>query len=403
MNTLLRLAAVCSFAALPAQTTVTEQSVLTAEDWRGALIHRATSGVWYARVEQVVDDYGPPEAIVADDEGRLTVLSVYSGNWTARSVDPDHQWLAPSRPADVDPRVPGKEIYAGGRAGNVHRVRIVTEAAAGFRLESVEIAHVAGEEFHTIVAADLQPARAGDELLAFGITGAVFRLEPALRDDDPSGSAFALHRVATLPGRVRDAVLVPGSAAMSPRLLGVSRSGDVLAMTLADDGLHWQVLAHEAMGLGRIALRPVADGDAGVLYVTRDDGVLLRLAIGRDGTLAREVILAGDQGLRGVAAGTFFDDPAREAVAVYGYNARVQLVSRAGAGPWQVETIFASEDRGHWLTVGELDGRNGTDELLATGFGGQVVLLARPPGYALPGAAVPDELRSSRLPARTPK
>ena len=33
----------------------------------------------------------------------------------------------------------------------------------------------------------------------------------------------------------------------------------------------------------------------------------------------------------------------------------------------------------------ELDGRNGTDELIATGFGAQVVLLSRPPGYGLPG------------------
>lgn len=34
------------------------------------------------------------------------------------------------------------------------------------------------------------------------------------------------------------------------------------------------------------------------------------------------------------------------------------------------------------MCAGELDGRNGTDELVVTGYGGRIVLLARPPGYA---------------------
>ena len=58
-------------------------------------------------------------------------------------------------------------------------------------------------------------------------------------------------------------------------------------------------------------------------------------------------------------------------------------MSRAGAEPWRVETVFGSDDQGHWLTVGELDGRNGTDELVASGYGARMVLLSRPPGYGL--------------------
>src|SRR5690606_9142937 len=110
----------------------------------------------------------------------------------------------PSRAADVDPRVPGREIYAGGRGGNIHRLRLVDEGAGRFRLDSVEIAHVAAEEFHTVVADDLDPADDGDELLVFGISGHVHRLEPSLRDGE--GTSFTLTRVAELGGRVRDAV-----------------------------------------------------------------------------------------------------------------------------------------------------------------------------------------------------
>ncbi len=92
-----------------------------AAGWRAAQIHKADSGVWYAHVDKVVDAYGQNEVIAADDKGRHLVLSVYSGQWTAHSVVADGLWLAPTKSADVDPRVPGRELYAAGRAGSVHR------------------------------------------------------------------------------------------------------------------------------------------------------------------------------------------------------------------------------------------------------------------------------------------
>jgi hypothetical protein len=82
-----------------------------------------------------------------------------------------------------------------------------------------------------------------------------------------------------------------------------------------------------------------------------------------------------------------------ETVAVYGYAGKVQLLTRGEKG-WSVETLFVNDRKGHWLCAAELDGRNATDELVASGFGGRVVLLARPPGYGLEGVAtdpVPEE------------
>jgi peptide/nickel transport system substrate-binding protein len=392
LQSLVAAAALLS-AIAPAQATRPEQPLPASGGWDAALIHRSSEGVWYALLDKAIDAFGPPEAIFADDAGRLTLLSVYSGKWTERSVIPDGQWLAPSRPADVDPRVPGREIYAAGRGGNVHRVVVTEFRTNQYRLDSVEIAHVADEEFHCILAADLLPEARGDELLVFGLSGAAYRIEASLRDGDPHGAIFTLSRVAQLPGRVRDAVVLPGPTGSPARIVGVSRSGHLLGMRLGPRGLEHEVLAHEPMGLGRIARRPPRDGAAEVLYVTRDDGLVLRFEE-RGRGLHRDAIFAGPQGLRGVAAGRFFEDPAREAIAVYGYGRSVQLVSRDGGGAWQAETIFAGEDQGHWLTVGELDGRNGTDELLATGFGGQVVLLSRPPGYALPGAATLEAPRA---------
>ena len=348
-----------------------------AAGWQAQTIHRGDAGVWYAHIAKVVDDYAAQEILAADDKGRLLLLSNYSGNWTNNDCIPDGQWLAPSLPADVDPRIAGQEIYAGGRSGTLHQITLRPRPFARYAVESREIAHVAEVEFHTVLAGDLSP-QAGDELLAFAITGLVYRLVP-----DGEAGAFALRQVADVGGRVRDAVVV--GAGGEATILGVSRRGDLLSMQLGPQGLSSRVLLHEDSGLGRISR---ARSLPGVFYVTRDDGVLLRVALDETGAVDRQVVLATDQGLRGVAAGRFFAD-GREAVAVYGYGKKVQLVSRPAGGSWQVEDLYCGAQKGHWLVAGELDGRNGTDELLATGFDGEMVVLAREPGYALPGVAVP--------------
>jgi hypothetical protein len=132
----------------------------------------------------------------------------------------------------------------------------------------------------------------------------------------------------------------------------------------------------------------LAPGRGDVVYATRDDGVLVRGERAADGSWRRAAIFAGEQGLRGVAAGRFFAD-GREAVAVYGYDRTVHLVSRPPGGAFAAEALLRAPQKGHWLAVGELDGRNGTDELVATGFDGEVFVLARAAGYGLPGAALP--------------
>ena len=366
-----------SFAQAPV-TTVAEP-LPAAPGWQAERIHHSDGGVWYAHVDKVVADFGQNEVIAADDKGRVLLLTVYSGQWTANSVVGDGQWLAPTRSADVDPRWPGREIYAGGRGGSLHRVVLRPQPFARFTLESHEIGHAAGEEFHAVVAADLLPG-GNAELLAFGITGAVFQLLP-----EGDGHAFGMRQVGVVPGRVRDVAIVPDAAGGAASMYAVSRSGDLLRLQLQGNALRAESLLREDSGLGRITL---AKDHPGVLYVTRDDGVVVRAAIAADGKVQREVIFAGGQGLRGIAAGRFFAD-GREAVAAYGYERQVHLISRQGAGPWQSEVVLSSAQKGHWLVAGELDGRNGTDELIATGFDGDIVLLARPAGYALPGAAVP--------------
>lgn len=370
--------------ACTAQVSMTVAAeVPAAAGWQAHTIHQSDGGIWYAHVDKVIEYFGPNEILAADDKGRFLLLSVYSGQWTAHACTPDGLWLAPSRSADVDPRVPGREMYAAGRAGSMHRITVRPQPFARYSLETVEIGHVGGEEFHTVLAADLLPEQPGDELLAFAITGAVHRFTAAGPDH-----GFTRTEVANVAGRVRDAVLVPpATKGASPTILGVSRAGDLLAMQLTPTGLEHRVVLHEDCGLGRIARSPSVPG---VVYITRDDGLLVRVELGADGKVTRQPMLATAQGLRGVAAGRFHSD-GREAVACYGYGKVVQLVTRNHDGTFAVEDLYTGAQQGHWLATGELDGRNGTDELVATGFDGTMVLLSRKPGYGLPGVAVPAE------------
>ena len=93
------------------------------------------------------------------------------------------------------------------------------------------------------------------------------------------------------------------------------------------------------------------------------------------------MVYAGPPGARGIAVGRFFEDPEEEGLALFGYSGVVEILRRNAAGEWISEKIFEDVDKGHWLTVGELDDRNATDEIVISGYGGRVVLLSRPPGY----------------------
>ena len=386
----LPVAAVLAVASTSQAPMTVATPVPAGSGWRAELIHHSDGGVWYAHVDKVVDFYGANEIIAGDDKGRLLVLSVYSGQWTAHSTVCDGQWLAPTRSADVDPRVPGREIYAGGRSGSLHRVTLRSQPFARFQLESIEIGHAGGEEFHAVLADDLVPG-GNAELLAFAISGAVYELRP-----EGAGEQFTMRKVATVPGRVRDAALTPGDGVAQPTIYGASRSGHLFAMRLGNGALEHEIVLHEDCGLGRVAL---AKDRPGVLYATRDDGVVLRVARGPEGRWGREAIFAGGQGLRGVASGRFFADD-HEALAVYGYDKTVHVIARSAGGAWQTDAALTTEQKGHWLAVGELDGRNGTDELVAAGFDGDVVLLSRPPGYALPEVAVPAKEREAARAAK---
>jgi hypothetical protein len=363
-----------------------------AEDWNASLIiDNGDTGIWTVDSFQVFEQYASPEVVGLDDRGRCHVLVSYSGKWTPLTRCGDGEWLGGLAHGDVDPRVPGAELYTGGRKGNVYQLLPYAHGALDCRL----ISHLPGLEVHTMIAGDLDPRSKGPELLAFTRPGHLYRIAPT----GPNGT-FETVLLEVLPGRVRDALLLPPEAGRPRQIATVTRAGVLALLSFDGDGPHWRTLHSSPMGMGRLALGPVRDGAPTVLYSTLDDGRVLRHERIPDDDWSTETIYAGPQGLRGVAAGRFDADPTVETLAVFGYSREVKLLTRRGAR-WETETLFRDREKGHWLAAAELDGRNGTQELIGSGYGGRIFLLKRPPGYGVDGVLTEPPPAKPACPAKS--
>ncbi len=357
-----------------------------ASDWDAWLVQDNRGvGIWTVASFQVFDHLGAAEVIGLDDAGRMHVNWSYSGKWTPIDTVNDGQWLGGLAHDDLDPRVPGKEIYTAGARGNLYQVTVPPRGRA---LDARRIASIEGREINILVAGDFDLVRPGRELLGFTGPGGLFVFTPTGKD-----GTFEVAHAGDTRGLVRDAVALPVTGGISPTVATVARDGRLSLLTMRDGQATWTHLAEATSGRGRIAARPglTADGPW-VLYSSLDDGRVERHEQpSRDASWRTELIYAGPAGPRGVAAGRFHEDPTVESIAVFGYARKVQLLERRPGGSWTVTTIFRDIDKGHWLAAAEVDARNGTDELLASGFGGRIVMLSRPPAYGLGGVAVDPE------------
>ena len=338
--------------------------------WHASLvIDNGDVGIWTVKSFQVFGHLACPEIVGVDNNGRCHVMMSYSGKWTPVTAIHDGKWLGALAHGDVDPRFEGAEIYTGSQRGHIYQVLSYRETVLDSRL----IARIPGREIHTVVAGDLDPRTPGRELLVFTRPGALYRLTP-----DGKDGRFTLTHLQDLPGRVRDAVVIPGPGPAT--VATVSRTGKLRLLQITQEGPVWTTIYEAPMGMGRIAIAPRRAGKPLVIYTTHDDGRILRHEDGGAGPWTVETIYLGPQGTRGMAAGRFDADPDVETVAVFGYSKKVELLTRRADG-WRAETLFTDRDKGHWLGVAEVDGRNNTQELIASGYGARIVLLSRPPGY----------------------
>jgi len=374
--------------AVPAgDPTRAEVSFPAGAGWQGTLVlDNGPVGVWTVAVLKVFAAYGCPEIVGLDDKGRCHVLWSYSGKWTPATTVSDGTWLGGLAQGDIDPRVPGPELYVGSQGGNIYEVVGYPDR----RSRSRRVARLGGCEIHTLLAGEIDPASPGPELIAFTLPGAVFELKPK----GPEHDGFDARLLQSIDGRVREARLLPTAPGEPPRIAIIMRTGALDVLTFTPQGLRFTPIVELGMGMGRLAVKADAPPEHPVLYSTADDGRVFRHELGTGDAWSTELIYAGPQGMRGCASGRFDADHDVETVAVFGYCHRVELLSRK-QGRWTRETLFVDRDKGHWLTAGELDGRNDTDELVCSGYSGRIVLLSRPPGYGLPGVLATEPLRAA--------
>ena len=367
-----------------------------APGWRAVLAtDLGETGIWTVKPLDLLPAYAGAEVVACADDGRLLVLVPYSGRWTRfEAVHDPGGWLGGLDLADLDPRLPGPEIYTGSASGNLWQVFAHPDG----QLESRRIARIPGHEIHTVLCGELDAAHPGPEALVFTSPGGIWRVAPA-----EGFPGFETRRLDATPGRIRDARLLPAAPGEAPWIALASRAGRLELLRLGSGGLERRTVFETTAGLGRLAVGSAGPAGPWVLYSTCDDGRILRHEGRPEQGWRTETVLVLAPGPRGVAAGPFTEDPGEETLAVFGYDARVRLLRR-GAGGWRETPVFTDRDRGHWLSAAELDGRNGTRELLLCGYGGRVVLLARPPGYGLPegvpvaGGASPAQAGSGGRP-----
>jgi hypothetical protein len=359
-----------------ADPSATQVVLGTRAGWRADLVlDLAGTGIWTVRSTQVFEEYGCPEIVGLDDLGRCHVLWSYSGKWTPATTVADGTWLGGLAQGDVDPRVPGRELYVGAKAGNVYEIVAHPRAHLDNRL----VVNLENREVHTLLCADVLAAHPGQELLAFTSPGALYVLAP--RADGLDG--FEVLERHEPWGRVRDALLWTEAGGV-PVIATAGRDGAIELLRWGASGPIHETVRRLPMGCGRLTRSVTAEG---VLYSAADDGTVWRHECRSDGSWNTDRIYVGHPGPRGLAAGRFTADGSAETLVVFGYGKRVELLTRNDAG-WTCETIFEDRDMGHWIAAAEVDGRNATDEIVLAGYGGRIVLLSREPGTGLPGTLI---------------
>jgi hypothetical protein len=349
-----------------------------ASGWRASLVYdNDPTGIWRMEPLQFFPQYATPEVIGLDDHGTCWIMVSYSGKWTPTPVLHDGTWLGAVAFEDLDPSATGKELYLGGKKGVLYQVRAYADGG----MDGRRIAKLAGREIHTLVAGELDPRNPGPELLVFTRPGGLDRLWLG------ADGTFQTVHLADLPGRIRDALLLPDGHS----IVTASRTGAVSILQITENGPQWQPIHQTDEGRGRLALGKIGANGIPVIYSSGDNGRIFRHQAQADGSWATSTIYSGPLGPRGLVSGQFDPDPSIETVAVFGYSGRVELLSKRD-GQWNSKTIFSDRDRGHWLSKLEIDRRNNTDEIMLSGYGARMVLLSMDPGSGVPELAVPPKL-----------
>lgn len=331
-------------------------------------VHTAWSGdekIECVRIGDADRNHPGVEAVAVDTGGR--VILVRGPELSTQVLYRHTARLTGLLVADVDPDVPGEEIYAGGyqhdETGGVV-LQIVLDASGAVHARRV---FEGGAFIHAMGCLPPAPGSTTPRLLVTDYAAELHVAEP--RPGDGLWPSRLLHKEpptdAFEGNEIKEVVIGPiGGGPV--RVFVAVKSGRGLLMD-ADSG-DVQVIVEQPGGIARAAL----DHD-GSLWLGCTEGKLLHL-IHEDGRWHAETVFDDGAGIRGVALGHFPLDGGAARLVTWGYS----MTCRAYPDTGPPVTLFADTARGHWMSAGDLVPGNDADEIALASYGQTLrVLVAR--------------------------
>jgi hypothetical protein len=330
------------------------------------------------------DATDPALQIVGVDQGGQVVLCHVGDGERRASVIYDHGTeLTGLVVGDVDPAIPGEEIYVGGngkpdgtigeggrRSGTGGAVLQLVPGPGGAKARRI---FDGGAYVHSIERVEPQSPGDTPRLLASDYDGVVHLLTPTPGTGPWDDRVLYREPPPKNPDdpKVKDAgFLADASGRPRHEVLLVLKTGRAILLDL-DDPSKAHLVHEEPGGLSRVT--PDPDGGA---WVTGYAGRAMHWVREGDGfridVLEQEGV---DSGLRGCVPGRFpTPDGGVAPLVIFGFNRLCRtLTPRNGA--WDPTTIFRDADRGHTMEAADLVPGNDADELVLGGYSRAITLL----------------------------
>lgn len=327
--------------------------------WRDVVAYRSPVKLGGCAVGDVDPIWEGAEIAVVSRDGEVIVVRRDGQRWAHEVVARTGGELIQCAAGDVDPDSPGDELVAVGVAqggeedGGPGICVMIQRGAQGWRVVPL---FRDTDLLHAVCIADLDPERAGNEIL---VAGASRRAHVLYRDGDGWGA----ERACDLGGEGKGAVAFDRGAALA------CEDGSVRMVargTSPEDGPNWtcHVLDKAPSGQARIAAA------GATLVLAGDDGVLALLD-----ARGRRAIYREPDRLRGAALADFDPSSSGLEAATVGYSGRITVLY-LDAGGWHPEVVGNDPDRLHHLATGVLP-TGASPAIVACGYSGQLHVVYR--------------------------
>jgi hypothetical protein len=322
------------------------------------------------------DPADPALQLIAVDQAGTVVHVGFAGGTPRSEVVYRHGVeLTGIAVGDVDPGVPGEEVYVGGYAEGQGR-----EGTGGAVVQIVlgpggpRTRRVWQGDAYVHAMERVAPARTGEpvRLLVTTYAGEIRLLTPQPGDapwedrvvfrDTPSGDPEAL--------KMKDVTLLRDASGRPPHVaMAAMKTGRVVVADL-DDPASARLVHEEPGGLSRVS----ADA-AGGAFLSGYFGRILHLVPDGAGFRADAIHHeAKDSGLRGASLGEFPVAGGPATLATFGFFGLCRVLTPRN-GAWDATTLWRDTDRGHALEAADLIPGNGGDELALGGYSKRLTIL----------------------------